>query len=193
MEASMFTAKKQIGGRLASNRRQWILGATLGSSGFFSGAGRSLAFREEELSHGAEAIHQEVNFKASPKRIYEVLLDAKEFQKVQMLSEATKTMDLTAKPAVINLQPGGEFSLFGAYIVGRQVELVLNQRIVQAWRTANWSPGVYSIARFELAAQGSGTRLVFDHTGFPIGTGAHLAAGWKANYWQPLARYMDGE
>ena len=189
----MFTAKKQMGTRLKSNRRQWIVGTALGSSGFFSGAGRCLAFRDEELSHGAETIHQEVNFKASPTRIYEVLLDAKQFQKVEMLSEATKAMDLGAKPAAINRQPGGEFSLFGGYIVGRQVELVVNQRIVQAWRTMNWSPGVYSIARFELTAQNSGTKLVFDHTGFPIGTGAHLAAGWKANYWQPLARYMDGE
>jgi activator of HSP90 ATPase len=189
----MFTAKKQIGPWLTGNRRQWILGAALGSGGFFSGVAGSLTFREEELSHGAEAIHQEVDFKASPKRIYEVLLDAKEFQKVEMLSEATKAMDLAAKPAAINRQPGGEFSLFGAYIVGRQVELLLHQRIVQAWRTRNWSPGVYSIARFELTEQGSGTKLVFDHTGFPVGTGAHLAAGWKANYWQPLARYMDGE
>jgi Activator of Hsp90 ATPase homolog 1-like protein len=36
------------------------------------------------------------------------------------------------------------------------------------------------IAKFELVEQGSGTRVVFDHTGFPKGQTDHLAAGWKA-------------
>jgi activator of HSP90 ATPase len=63
---------------------------------------------------------------------------------------------------------------------------VPGERVVQAWRAGNWEPGVYSLARFELAADGAGTRLVFDHTGFPGGDAAHLEAGWEANYWKPL-------
>jgi hypothetical protein len=55
---------------------------------------------------------------------------------------------------------------------------------------ATWNPGIYSIAKFELAADGYGTRMVFDHTGFPNGQGEHLAAGWKANYWEPLEKYL---
>jgi activator of HSP90 ATPase len=50
---------------------------------------------------------------------------------------------------------GGAFTLFGGYITGRHVELVPNDRIVQAWRTGGWAPGVYSIAKFELVEQGS--------------------------------------
>lgn len=65
------------------------------------------------------------------------------------------------------MNPEGAFSLFGDYITGRRVELVTNQRIVQAWRAGSWAPGIYSIARFELAEQDSATKLVFDHTGFP--------------------------
>lgn len=98
--------------------------------------------------------------------------------------------DASAHPAVISNEPGGAFSLFGDYIAGRQVELVTNQRIVQAWRAGSWAPGIYSIARFELAEQDSATKLVFDHTGFPAGTADHQAAGWYANYWEPLEKFL---
>jgi hypothetical protein len=50
--------------------------------------------------------------------------------------------------------------------------------------------GVYSIEKFDLARQGSGTLLVFEHTGFPQGEAQHLAQGWKMNYWQPLAKFL---
>jgi activator of HSP90 ATPase len=143
-----------------------------------------------DVSHTAEAIHQEVMFKASPKRVYDALTDAKQFDKVIQLSAARMAPD--AKPAEISRETGGAFSLFGGYIVGRQLELLTNQRLVQAWRAGSWSGGVYSIARFELTDQDSGTKLVFDHTGFPQGAGQHLAEGWKANYWDPLAKYLAG-
>jgi transposase-like protein len=51
------------------------------------------------------------------------------------------------------LVEGGPFSLFGGHITGRQVELVPDQLVVQAWRAKTWPAGVYSIARFELRRQ----------------------------------------
>jgi len=45
-------------------------------------------------------------------------------------------------------------------------------------------------AKFELVEEGTSTRLIFDHAGFPQGTAEHLAAGWKENYWEPLAKYL---
>ena len=123
-------------------------------------------------------IHQEVDFAASPQRLYEALLDAKQFS-------AFSTM-----PAEINREVGGAFSLFGGHIIGRNVELVPNRRIVQAWRVVDWPEGVYSIARFELKAQGSGTHLVFDHTGFPEDLRDHLAEGWESHYWALPKKYL---
>ena len=73
---------------------------------------------------------------------------------------------------------------------GRHVELVPNERIVQAWRTGSWAPGVYSIAKFEFVEQGSGTKIVFDHTGFPKGQAEVLASGWKAHYWEPIEKLL---
>ena len=139
----------------------------------------------DEISHTAESIHQEIVFKASRKRIYEALTDAKQFAEVTKFSPVKG-----AAPAAISPEAGGTFSCFGGHIVGRNVELVPNERIVQAWRVVGWDPGAYSIAKFELKEEGSQTKLLFDHTGFPNGKAEHLAAGWKENYWEPLEKYL---
>ena len=68
--------------------------------------------------------------------------------------------------------------------------LVPNERIVQAWRVVTWPEGAYSIVKFELKPQGSGTHVVFDHIGFPEGLHDHLAAGWEENYWSLLKKYF---
>ncbi|PYQ55838.1 MAG: hypothetical protein DMF78_00850 [Acidobacteria bacterium] len=143
-----------------------------------SGAERAEA---EDTTTGATAaaassatIHQEIDLAASPDRIYDALLSAKQFGA------------LTGLPTEIAAEVGGAFSCFGGHIVGRTVELVPNRRIVQAWRVATWPEGVYSIARFELRLQHAGTRVIFDHTGFPPELRDHLAAGWEDHYWKAL-------
>jgi activator of HSP90 ATPase len=125
------------------------------------------------------SIHEDVDFKASPERIYEALLDEKQFSA------------FTGAAAQIHREVGGAFNLFGGRIAGRNIELIPNQRVVQAWRAEAWPPGVYSIVRFELTAQGSGTRIVFDHTGFAPKDKEHLSAGWPKMYWEPLRKYLD--
>ena len=145
----------------------------------------------EEISDTAESSHQETSFKANRKRVYTALTDAAQFDKVVALSEAVRTnMVPLTKPGEISADVGGAFSLFGGHILGRHVELVPSERIVQAWRTSSWDPGFYSIARFELKDEGAGTKLIFEHTGFPNGQGQHLAYGWKSNYWEPLAKFL---
>jgi activator of HSP90 ATPase len=176
---------------ISPTRRQAIAGVAIALGGLAVGSTGAWAGSEEEISHAAESIHQESVFTATRKRVYEALTDAKQFQKVVMLSAAMKSgMIPPGKPAEISTESGGTFSLFGGYIFGRHIELVPNERIVQAWRTAEWDPGVYSIAKFELAEQGAGTKIIFDHAAFPKGAGEHLAAGWKANYWEPLEKFL---
>jgi len=125
------------------------------------------------------AIHFEIAFAAPAARIYQVLLDAKQF------SACTKL------PAVMDSRPGGTFKLFDGQIEGRNIELVPDKRIVQAWRPAHWPAGEYSVANFELTAHMTGTRLIFDHKGFPAAEHDSLSDGWKAHYWQPLHKYLD--
>ena len=93
-------------------------------------------------------------------------------------------------PAEIDRAVGGAFSLFGGLIIGRNVELVANQRIVQAWRPADWDAGVYTLVKFELKDWASQTKLILDHTGFPEGNFRHLDSGWYLRYWEPLKKFL---
>jgi activator of HSP90 ATPase len=128
--------------------------------------------------HGT-TIHQEVDFNAAPARIYEVLLDAKQF------SACTKDT------AEIQPRAGEPFKLFGGRIEGRNIELVPNQRLVQAWRPAYWPAGVYSIVKYELVARGPATRIILDQAGFTADKWEGLNAGWSEHYWLPLHKYLN--
>ena len=173
-----------------ATRRQLVAGA-VAFAGFGAGPTRAWAGPEEGISYTAESIHQEPVFQASRKRVYEALTDARQFDRILQFSGATQSgMALGRKPTEISRQVGGAFTLFGGHIVGRHVELVPYERIIQAWRVVDWNPGVYSIVKFELTEQGSGTKIIFDHTGFPEGKAQHLADGWKVNYWEPLQKYL---
>ena len=144
-----------------------------------------------EITHTNEAIHQEVIFKAPRKQVYETLTDAKQFERVVQLSAAVKSgMVPPGKPAEISREPGGTFALFGGYISGRQLVLVPDELIVQAWRAGSWEPDSYSIAKFALSDQDGNTKLIFDHAGFPNDQAQHLSEGWHVNYWEPLAKFL---
>jgi len=125
------------------------------------------------------SLHQEAAFKSAPARLYAALLSSKDFTAFSGL------------PATIDPAAGGAFSLFGGQIVGRNIELVPDRRIVQAWRAvADFPAGVYSLVKFELLPKAGGTSLVLDHTGFPPGHYDHLNAGWAPHYWAPLKKFL---
>jgi uncharacterized protein YndB with AHSA1/START domain len=173
------------------SRRRFLAGSTFALAGLPVLASGTWADAGDEISRTAGSIHQERSFAASRPRIYDALTVTAQFDHVVRLGEAMRTgMKLGARPTEIHNEAGGTFTLFGGHITGRFVELVRDARIVQAWRVANWDPGIYSIAKYELSDAGTGTKLVFDHTGFPTGEADHLAEGWISNYWQPLAQYL---
>jgi activator of HSP90 ATPase len=185
------------------NRRNWLpmttyvltrrqLAASAATfAGFAAAPTRTVAAAEPDISHTTESIHQEPVFHAPQRRIYEALTDAGQFGKIEQLGAAMQSGVAAGKrPTEISRQVGGTFTLFGGHIVGRHIELVPYQRIVQAWRVVDWHPGTYSIVKFELTESGSSTTIVFDHTGFPEGQAQHLAEGWTANYWDPLRKYL---
>jgi activator of HSP90 ATPase len=120
-------------------------------------------------------IHQEVSFSAAPESIYRSLVDSKRFG------------ELTGAPATGDATEGASFALFGGHITGRHVELVPGKRVVQAWRAKTWPEGLYSVVRFELRAEGSGTKLVFDHDAYPADMHDHLSKGWQTMYWDKLS------
>jgi uncharacterized protein YndB with AHSA1/START domain len=176
-----------------ASRRHLITTATLALAGITLRPIMALAQADDGISRTAEAIHQQRQFKAEPARVYEALTVSKQFDRIIQLSGVMQSaaMSKMSKPTSIGRHVGEAFALFGGYIVGRQIELVPGRRIVQAWRAENWESGVYSIARFELVPQGTGTTVTFDHAGFPSGDAGHLAEGWQAHYWEPLEKFLS--
>jgi len=166
-------------------RRQAIAGIAL-ALGTLAGSTRAFGDTEPAAKTAPDsapkparpALHYEADYKVRPQRIYKVLLDSQQF------------VALTGRPAKIDPTAGGSFSLFGGLILGRNIELVPFQRIVQAWRPAHWDPGVYSIVKFEFQDQGDVTRMLLDHKGFPEAEAAGLDSGWKEHYLEPLARFL---
>lgn len=169
-------------------RRQALAGAIM-----FSGVAMrpgDLWAQSDEVSHIAESIHQETVYKAGRERVFDALMSTKQFDRIIHIGSGADLTSLGTEPTAISREVGGAFTLFGGHIIGRNIELLPNQRIVQAWRVVDWAPGIYSIARFELAEHDGGTKIVFDHTGFPQGKGQHLADGWKSHYWEPLEKFL---
>jgi activator of HSP90 ATPase len=173
-----------------SNRRRLLIGGVTALGGLGLPGDRPWAATAGEISHAAESIHQEPTFTVPRKRVYEALTDAGQFDRVTQASGVMKELSQMTQPTRISPDEGGRFVLFGGYIVGRHLELVPNELIVQAWRVGDWARGVYSLVRFELLDLSPGTRIVFDHTGFPAGRAEHLAAGWHAYYWEPLEKIL---
>jgi activator of HSP90 ATPase len=103
--------------RLAT-RRQAIVGASLAMGGLFSGLkswGQASPAMTAKPSAAADskrtALHQEVDFNASPRRLYEAILDSKQFAAFSGMAAEIKRED------------GGAFTMFGGLIVGRNIEL----------------------------------------------------------------------
>lgn len=142
------------------------------------------AAKNNGLAHNCECIHQEVAIRTSRDRIYRALTDARQFKDLTELSYHDTATEIAT-------DVGGPFSIFGGLIIGRHIEMVPNELLVQAWRERPWPAGIYSIARFKLQDTQSGTKIIFDHTGFPQGAGEHLASGWKSHYWEPLQKYLS--
>ena len=154
---------------------------------------RAFAQTNGEISTTEEGIHQVRVFNGARRRVFEALTVKSQFDKIIQLSGVMKSdaMKGMRTPTILSPQLGSVFALFGGHIVGRQIEIVTDELIVQAWRAVSWSRGLYSIARFELSDQGGSTRLVFNHAAFPKGQAEHLASGWQANYWDPLTKLLS--
>ena len=124
-------------------------------------------------------LHQDADFDVAPERVYKALLSSEQFT------------TFSGFPAKIDARPGGAFSLFGGQVVGRNIDLVPNRRIVQAWRAVgDWPPGTYSLVRFDLKPKGAGATVALEHTGFREGDYDHLYIGWPSHYWDLMRKFF---
>ena len=119
-------------------------------------------------------VHHEVEFKASPREVYDAYLDSRRHAR------------MTGQSARMSKKVGGRFTAGDDYISGTNVELIPGKRIVQAWRASEWPSGVYSILRLELKPKGKGSRVIVDHVGVPDEFRDGVDKGWYEFYWEPM-------
>jgi activator of HSP90 ATPase len=127
------------------------------------------------------SIHQQASIAANPADVYAVLADA----------DALST--LSGMRGQVARSEGDAFSAFDGHVVGRHIELVPNERIVQAWRFPQWEPGTYSIVRFTMVPDNGGTRLILDQDGEPDDWHDHIQANWPTFYFNPLSRHFSAQ
>ncbi len=118
---------------------------------------------------------------ASPEAIYKAWLSSKGHA------------EMTGAPAKCSARPSGVFSAWDGYITGKNVELVPNEKIVQAWRTSEFSTDdPDSRIEVELSAAKTGTKVTLKHSGIPAGQGDGYKSGWDEYYFRPMKAHFGG-
>jgi activator of HSP90 ATPase len=98
---------------------------------------------------------------------------------------------MTGAEAEGEAKVGATFQAWGGYISGHNLELVENQKIVQAWRTSEFSktePDSHLIITLE-AVEG-GTRMAIEHSNLPA-HGKQYLQGWKDHYFEPMIAHFS--
>jgi len=121
----------------------------------------------------------EIYIPAPPEKIYQAWLNGEEHEKMTGGSAI-------GKPVV-----GKMYSAWDDYIVGQNIELIPNKKIVQTWRSLEFKEeDEDSKIVIELNAQSGGTLLSLTHTNIPDDQ-PDYEQGWKEHYFQPMMEYFS--
>ncbi len=125
-------------------------------------------------------IAQTATFDATAQEVYEALIEAKNHAA------------FTGANAKIDKKLNGKFSVYDGYCHGYNIELVPNQKIVQAWHFEEdgWPDDHFSICTFIMEETDNKTKLTFTQTDVPLHKVAALTGGWQEYYWEPLAEFL---
>ncbi|MGZ3410190.1 MAG: SRPBCC domain-containing protein [Xanthobacteraceae bacterium] len=116
---------------------------------------------------------------ASPQDIYDAWLD----------SRAHSAM--TGGKATQSDEVGAAFTAWDDYIAGNNVELIPGERIVQTWRTTEFTDEHGdSIITVTLEPARGGTNLILEHANVPDGQTSYEESGWQEHYFEPMQRYF---
>jgi uncharacterized protein YndB with AHSA1/START domain len=116
---------------------------------------------------------------ASAQEIYEAWLDS--------LAHS----EMTRGPAIMSDEVGAEVSAWDGYITGRNLELVPGERIVQSWRTTQFSDEHEdSTVTVMLEELEDGTLLTLVHSNVPDEQTSYEQGGWEEHYFEPMKEYF---
>ena len=125
-----------------------------------------------------KTIQQTVRFPASPRTVYELLMDSR------------KHAALSGERARISRRVGGTFTAWGSHISGINLALKPGRRIVQAWLATGWWPDHYSIVIFDITKAPRGSTLRFTQIGVPPDRYSGHHRGWIETYWTPMKEVL---
>ncbi len=94
----------------------------------------------------------------------------------------------TGEAAEMSTEPGSEFSLWDGEIVGRNIEFVQDQKIVQSWY---FGEDVESIVTIKLHLDKQGTNVEVHQTNIPDEAYENIAEGWESDYFGSLSELFD--
>ena len=116
---------------------------------------------------------------AKPSEIYEAWLN----------SEGHAAM--TGSAAQVEGKVGGKFTAWDGYIFGTTLDLTPDQRILQAWRTAEFTDDA-SDSQVEILLEEveTGTKLTFIHNNMPEEQVESYRQGWDDFYYKPMKEYF---
>lgn len=117
---------------------------------------------------------------ATPKEIYGAWLDSKQHGL------------MTGASAKISGKVGGRFEGWDGYITGKNLKLETGKRIVQAWRTSEFSEDDEdSKLEIGFAKAAVGTKVTIIHGNLPA-HGMQYKQGWVDSYFEPMKDYFEG-
>ncbi len=132
-----------------------------------------------------KTIRQTVDFEGvTPEQVYLTLMTSKGHT------------DATGGTACIEAKAGAPFTAWDGYIRGTNKQLVAGKKIVQTWRTSEFSDDMEdSILTIELKPAKSkngktGTQLKLTHSNVPAEQADNYDQGWHDNYWEPMKSYF---
>ncbi len=114
------------------------------------------------------------------KNLYEAWLDS------------DKHSAFTGSKAVIDRRVGGTFTAWDGYISGTTIAVEPFGRIVQSWRTTEFSDDAPDSEIEVLFAEvKEGTKITLVHSNIPDGQGEAYRQGWIDFYFVPMKEYFS--
>ena len=99
--------------------------------------------------------------------------------------------EMTRGAAVMSDEVGADVSAWDGYITGRNLELVPAERIVQSWRTTEFTDEHGdSVVTVTLEDADGGTLLTLVHSNVPEGQTSYEQGGWQTFYFEPMRDYF---
>jgi uncharacterized protein YndB with AHSA1/START domain len=116
---------------------------------------------------------------ASPQEVYDAWLDSRAHSAMTG-GKATQSADV-----------GAAVTAWDDYITGNNVELVPGKRIVQTWRTTEFTDEHGdSVIIVTLDPVSGGSQLTLEHTNVPDEHTSYEESGWREHYFEPMQRYF---